>query len=243
MAQVKGAAMRRAMPRQVATGVYQLGFGGVNVFYVEDDEGGLWLVDAGTQPGAERIGGGLRALGRAPQELRGIVVTHLHGDHVGGLAAVKAHTGAEVWMQAEDAAAVREGTGVRALEPGPGLLRTLIVRAIQRRPAHARDPIAVEHEVADGDTLPFGATALHTPGHTAGHLALLLPRDGGVLVVGDAATNLLRLGVGPIYEDVDEGMRSLRRLADLQFETALFSHGRPLAPRAAERFRARFSRG
>ncbi len=85
--------------------------------------------------------------------------------------------------------------------------------------------------------------ALHTPGHTAGHLALLLPRDGGVLFAGDAATNFARLGAGPVYEDVDEGGNSLRRLAELPFETALFSHGRPLAPRAAERFRARFARG
>jgi glyoxylase-like metal-dependent hydrolase (beta-lactamase superfamily II) len=235
--------MRRAMPRQVASGVYQLGLGFVNVFYVEDDEGGLWLVDAGVEPGAERIGGGLRALGRAPGELRGIVVTHLHGDHVGGLAAVKAHTGAEVWMQTDDAAAVRDGVRGRALEPGPGVLRSTIVRVMGGRAATSTgDPIAIEHEVADGESLPFGATALHTPGHTTGHLALLLPRDGGVLFAGDAATDFVRLGVGPIYEDVDEGMRSLRRLAELQFETALFSHGRPLTPRAAECFRARFSR-
>ncbi len=236
--------MKAAIPTRVATGVYQLGLGFVNVFFVEDDEGGLWLIDAGTEPGAERIGGGLRALGRAPKELRGVVVTHLHGDHVGGLAAVKAHTGAEVWAQAEDAAALREGVRGRTLEPGPGVVRSAIVRALGGRAAtSAGDPIAVEHEVADGETLPFGAAALHTPGHTAGHLALLLPRDGGVLFVGDAATNFLRLGVGPIYEDVDEGLRSLRRVAGLQFETALFSHGRPLAPQAAERFRARFSGG
>ena len=30
----------------------------------------------------------------------------------------------------------------------------------------------------DGDGLPFGATVLSTPGHTAGHIALLLHRDG-----------------------------------------------------------------
>ena len=235
--------MRTTMPRQVATGVYQLGLGAVNVFFVEDDDGGLWLIDAGIEAGAERIGAGLRTLGRAPQELRGVVVTHLHGDHVGGLAAVKTHTGAEVWMQAEDAAALREGVRGRPLEPGPGLLRSLIVRVLGGRTATSSgDPVAVEHDVADGDLLPFGATAVHTPGHTAGHLALLLPRDGGVLFTGDAATNFLRLGVGPIYEDVDEGMTSLRRLAELSFETALFSHGRPLAPRAAERFRARFTR-
>lgn len=234
--------MMAAMPRQVATGVYQIGLRGVNVFLVEDDEGGLWLIDTGTEPGAERIGGAVRGLGRAPKELRGIIVTHLHGDHTGGLPAVKAHTGAEVWMQAEDAAAVREGTRVRALEPGPGPLRTLLVRAMERRPARLNEPVAVEHDVADGDTLPFGAVAVHTPGHTAGHLALLLPRDGGVLFTGDAATNMLRLGAAPIYERVDEGLCSLRKLAELQFETALFAHGRPLLPHAAERFRARFAR-
>jgi glyoxylase-like metal-dependent hydrolase (beta-lactamase superfamily II) len=179
--------MRATMPRQVASGVYQLGSGGVNVFFIEDDGGALWLVDTGTDP-----------------------------------------------------TAVREGVTFRALEPGPGLARSLAARALARAPRRGLEPVAVEHDVADGDLLPFGATAVLTPGHTAGHLALLLPRDGGVLFTGDAATNWLRLGAGPIYEDVGEGMRSLRKLAELQFETALFSHGRPLAPDAGGRFAARF---
>jgi glyoxylase-like metal-dependent hydrolase (beta-lactamase superfamily II) len=233
--------MSAMMPKQVASGVYQLGRGAVNVFFVEDDDGGLWLIDTGVDESADGIGGGIRALGRAPQELRGVVVTHLHGDHVGGLGAVKAHTGAEVWMSGADAALVREGKTLRTLEPGPGALRTVIVRALSSRPVRTIEPVPVEHEVADGDELPFGATVVSTPGHTEGHISLLLPRDGGVLIAGDAATNFGRLGAGPVYEHVDEGMRSLHRLGELEFETALFSHGRPLAPGAAARFRERFA--
>jgi glyoxylase-like metal-dependent hydrolase (beta-lactamase superfamily II) len=230
-------------PRQIVNGVYQLGLGGVNVFFVETG-GGLVLIDTGIKAGAERIGGALRELGRGPQALRGIIVTHLHGDHVGGLAAVKEHTGAEVWMHPADAALMRDGVRGRALEPGPGLVRTMLVRAVGRRAVRSGAPVAVEHEVQDGETLPFaGLTAVHTPGHTAGHLALLLPRAGGVLFAGDAATNIVRLGVGPIYEDVAEGRRSLEKLAALEFDVALFSHGRPLRPRAGERFHARFARG
>jgi glyoxylase-like metal-dependent hydrolase (beta-lactamase superfamily II) len=228
------------LPRQVASGIHQLSLGFVNVLLVEDEEGGLWLVDAGVEPGAERIGGAIRALGRAPRELRGVVVTHLHPDHVGGLAAVKERTGAEVWMGAADAELVRAGRQGRALEPGPGLTRRVIVRAMGERTLREHDPVAVEHDVHDGDRLPCGATALHTPGHTAGHVALHFARDRGVLFAGDAATNFVRLGVGPVYEDVEEGLRSLRRLSRLEFETALFAHGRPLGPRADERFRARF---
>ena len=243
------------LPQRIATGVYKIALGGVNVFLIDVDDdgsaaptagggsapGGLVLIDTGFARSSSRIGAAIRDLGRAPGDVHAIVVTHLHGDHTGTLAEVKSRTGAEVWMHPADAALVREGVFARPLQPGPGFVRSGIARLINRRPASPGEPIAVEHEVDDGEVLPFaGLKAVYTPGHTAGHLALLLPRDGGVLFVGDAATNFVRLSWGPIYEDVAEGKRSLSKLAALDFQVAAFAHGRTIRARAGERFRARW---
>ena len=217
-------------PKAVARGVWQVGLRGVNVFLIEAGDG-LVLVDAGLRHSPPRITEAIYSLGRLPQDVVAIVVTHAHRDHVGGLAEMMRRTGAEVWMHPADAALVRDGLYGRPFPRGPGRIFSLW-------PAPKGASIAVAHEVSDGEVLPFdGLRALHTPGHTAGHLALLLPREGGVLFVGDAAANLRRPGLSFINEDVAEGRRSLERLAALEFEAACFAHGRTIRHGASNAFR------
>jgi glyoxylase-like metal-dependent hydrolase (beta-lactamase superfamily II) len=226
-----------AKAKEVARGVYQVGLRGVNVFLIDAGDG-LVLVDAGLKGSPAHITEAIYSLGRLPQDVIAIVVTHTHRDHVGGLAEMKRHTGAEVWMHPADAALVRDGLYGRPFGPGRDRASRAITRAMNLLPASRGEPVAVAHEVSDGEVLPFdGLRAVHTPGHTAGHLALLLPREGGVLFVGDAASNMLRTGLSPLNEDVAGAWRSLRSLAALQFEVACFAHGRALRGKASEAFR------
>ncbi len=177
-------------------------------------------------------------MGRLPQDVAAIVVTHAHPDHVGGLAEMMRRTGAEVWMHPADAALVRGGLHGRPFGHGHSRTSDVLRRVLNRLPEARRETVPVVHEVSDGEELPFdGLRAWHTPGHTAGHLALLLPREGGVLFVGDAASNMLRTGLSPLNEDVAESRRSLKKLAALEFEVACFAHGRAIRKKASETFR------
>ncbi len=105
-------------------------------------------------------------------------------------------------------------------------------------------PAPIDRELADGDEIgSTGLRAIHTPGHTSGHMSFLWPGQGGVLFVGDAlANNLGRLNFGYSCEDMDAAKRSFRKLAQLDFETAVFGHGLTIKRNAAERFRQKLRR-
>lgn len=225
--------------KQVVEGVYALSLGPVNAFLIDDD--GLTLIDTGVPGSADKILEAVRALGRQPSDIRRILVTHCHADHSGSLAALVRATGAPAYMHPEDAALVRTGKAGRPMKP-VGLLGRIIVPLFMRGAPMIVEPAAVEHEVHDGDELPFasGLRAVHVPGHCAGQLAFLWPRRGGVLFAADAAANMVRLGPSIVYEDVEQGKRSLRKLAALQFETACFGHGRAITSGAGERFRKKW---
>src|ERR1700716_817244 len=90
----------------------------------------LTLVDCGMPGDGVRILEALTELGRRPSDITRIIVTHAHADHFGGLAEVKAATGAEAWMHPLDAEIVRQGSPIREARdraPGlPGLLFPLL---------------------------------------------------------------------------------------------------------------------
>jgi glyoxylase-like metal-dependent hydrolase (beta-lactamase superfamily II) len=220
----------------VAPGIHAISLGFVKALLLEDDNGPI-IVDTGMPGSADKILGGLQELGHALEDVQKIIVTHKHIDHTGSLAALKQATKAATVMHSVDAASVRNGAAIFPAKPSPGLFSKLMAASMRMFSADLA-PVAIEEEVNDGDRLSFagGIEVIHTPGHSARHISLYLPCDGGVLIVGDAAIHVMGLRYPPIFEDIAVGMASLRRLAGLQFDTAVFMHGKTLNGGASKRF-------
>lgn len=223
---------------RVVPGVFRIRFPDVNAFVVDGGDDGVALVDTGSPGRAADVAAAVVSLGWALSDVRHILVTHCHADHAGALADLKVLTGARVHMHVRDAALVAQGRGMRRLVPAPGWVNRWRFRQVRRLPT-TFPPARVEAQLHDRDEIPFagGIQAIHTPGHTEGHVAFLL-RKSRVLFVGDAAANIFgQLGLMMAYEHVRQGLHSLRHLSRLDFEVACFGHGPPILSSAAARFR------
>lgn len=226
----------------IAPGLYELRLGQVNAHLIDDQNDGLTLIDTGYPGSAGAILGAIRDLGRSPDDLRQIIVTHCHEDHAGSLAELQRLTPARCYMHPIDAAMTREGRSLRPLQRGPGFLNGLIFRLLIGRAKLSIEPARVDQEIVDGEVLPIagGLRVIHTPGHCAGQIALLWPRHGGVLFAADACASAFGLAMSPAYEDLELGHRSLNRLAQEDFTIATFGHGKPFMAGAAAKFRRKW---
>jgi glyoxylase-like metal-dependent hydrolase (beta-lactamase superfamily II) len=229
--------------RLVTKHVYAVGTGDCHVFLLLEPEG-ITVIDAGFPGTWALIEAALDELGRKPEEVRDILVTHSHPDHAGGLAEVKKGSGAEVWMHAADADMVEQGKAFRPWKTAPGLRNWWFGYHVVRKSPQEFEPVAVEHRVRPGEVIPLagGIKAIRTPGHSAGHLVFLWPGEGGVLFTGDAANNVKGLNGPPIYEDAKLATESLRKLAREKFRVACVAHGSPIVGGADAQFRAKWGK-
>lgn len=230
--------------RRISTSVYQIGFGFVNAFLIASPEGGngVTVVDTGMAGKADAILSAVTEIGRNQEDIERVVLTHLHYDHTGSAVELGNRIAVQTLAHPSDAAALREGVVARPFAPAPRLWARLMAASMRGIPPTSA-PIAVDRELHDGEVLVEAADArvIHVPGHAAGQIALLLPEDGGVLIAADAATNFIRLDYPPIFEDLEAGRASLRRLAGEHFERVCFGRGRPILRGASDVFQRRFA--
>ena len=228
-------------PTDIAPGVFGLGTEIVN-WYLVTDEGGATAVDAGLPGFAKTLDDDLARLGLGPSDVRAVVLTHSDGDHT-GVAPRLREDGARVLIHELDAPALRK-PGPKKGDASPRhvlanmwrpLSRKILADTIRHggmRPSKVEDP----ETFADGDLLdvPGRPRVVHTPGHTAGHCALLF-EGKAVLFAGDALITheLVTHGEGPrlmphfVNENNAACLASLDRIERLDAELVLFGHGGP----------------
>jgi glyoxylase-like metal-dependent hydrolase (beta-lactamase superfamily II) len=225
---------------RVIKGVHVIPMGMANAFLIDGDDG-LTLIDAGF-PGKEAaVFGAIRGLGRSPHQLKHLIFTHCHPDHIGSAAAIVRETGARTYMHPLDTPMAESGGPFRPITPAPGLLRQVMCRLFFH-PNELMDPVATNQPLSDREILAIagGIEVIHTPGHCAGQVALLW-RPGRMLFAGDVCMNIMGLCDPLGFENLQEGRASQRKLAGLSFDAAGFGHGGPIARDASARFRDKWT--
>lgn len=187
------------------------------------------LVETGSQSSVPVVLEALRGLGVGPADLAGIVVTHIHLDHAGGVGDLaRAFPGATVYVHPVGA---RHLVDPSRLVASAGrvygeALDTLYGRLDPTPEARIR-------VLEDGDTIAVGPgrvlTAVHSPGHASHHLALH-DSESGVLFAGDAVgvrlpdVGVLRPATPPPDFDLDLAVRSLRQFAARRPSSLALAH-------------------
>ena len=193
-----------------------------NTYLLVDDR--LILIDTSSELDARGLLAYLDKAKIKPKDIATIFITHVHPDHVSGLARIKRDA-----LAAKVAASTIEAEYIskkRVYDGPPGA-------------KHQRQPgTPVDVPLKDGQTHD-GLRVIFTPGHTRGSISLL-DESRSLLVAGDAANN--ESGLGPMDDayNVDPRMHreSIKKLSALHFDNAVFGHGAPIVGGASAQFAA-----
>lgn len=142
-------------PYRVVGNIYYVGSEGLSAWLISSSEGHVLLDGGPSAAGAKLIEANIQSLGFKLTDVKVLINTHAHFDHAGGLAQLKADTGAKVWASRADEPALEKGQhfgdNANGLTPFPA--------------------VKVDKAFGDGQKLKLGEITLVarlTPGHTIG---------------------------------------------------------------------------
>ncbi|HZY48079.1 MAG TPA: MBL fold metallo-hydrolase [Candidatus Bathyarchaeia archaeon] len=222
--------------REIADGVYRVPARAANTYLIEAPKG-LVLVDTGLPGSQKTILRAISKLDKTPSDLKLVLLTHRHLDHIGSAAVLKKETGTKLASHPFEkpyAAGTLVISAPTAWSLYGRIVRKLttveyyalkLFRIIKFQTTHV-DLAADEESVLDGTGLD--GSVLWTPGHTKGSISLFLNQPS-IAIVGD----LLRARRGRLVEpllmeSIPQTQASVKRLLDLGPEIICPGHGKPL---------------
>jgi len=187
-----------------APDIYQITIRGANILLIVEEK--LTLIDTGHRGSAPQIFEYIGQLGRKPEEISLIILTHNHIDHVGGLAELKQVTHARVSIHKTDIG--------------------------ERKNLPSARPEDIDIRLEGGEMLDLlgGLEVIHTPGHTPGSISLFSAANR-LLIVGDAVRKRrdnLGLPFRTASFDLMQAVASIKKMSRLDLDILCFGHGLPL---------------
>jgi len=227
---------------RILDGIYSVEGLRLGRVYVIVGSDGLSLIDTSVPNALPQIEKELQKIGHRLTEIKRILITHAHFDHIGSLTALKEATGAQVYAHQRYESAVIRGEkpvlrAPRSQRRGLSRLAAFLFKPQDVAPAQ------VDCELKEGDrvdaVLP-GLEVIDTPGHTPGHCGFWQAEQrlffgGDVMMRIPFNLNLPTVGFTP---DMDEAKRSIHKVAEMDVATLCLGHGKPYIGNAAPAIRA-----
>jgi glyoxylase-like metal-dependent hydrolase (beta-lactamase superfamily II) len=152
-----------------------------NVYLIESN-GELALIDSGTGDSVDHILSYIESIGYSIQQLKKVILTHIHADHAGGASELKKKTGAKVYVH-ERAAGILTSGDEEAID------LTTAKRSGFYPAAYTFKPCEADHLLKDDDIFSLGNLTIkvvETPGHSRFDLSFITTgKEGTYLFSGD----------------------------------------------------------
>lgn len=223
----------------VVEGVHRIEDAFTNWYMIEDG-GRITVVDTGVRTSWESFFDALKQIGRRPEDVAAVVLTHAHFDHVGFAERARTRLGVPVYVHENDVPLSRHPLRYSHERPRSVYLATQpkalpIIASLTRNGAWFPDGVREVVRYESG-TLPVPGSprVVHTPGHTLGHCSLHLP-ERDTIIAGDAIVTLdpytgktgPRVVARAATADSRRALSTLDAIAATGARNVLVGHGEP----------------
>jgi glyoxylase-like metal-dependent hydrolase (beta-lactamase superfamily II) len=202
-----------------------------NVYFIETQMGFL-MVDTGMSAREKAVNKLFSRAGVDAEDVILIIITHVHPDHVVGLASAKGLTGARVLCHKDAAEYIEKGNSEPIVAHSP---MGSFLAAVTPKKFKGVVPDLIMEKEFDLKAYGIAGKIVHTPGHSPGSITIIL--DNGEALIGDQVRGeSTELSLGQFYEDKDLLLQNLEKIANFNSRIIYMSHGTYTDPKTLSSF-------